>query len=235
MGTRLRIFLILFGAAVVAATYTYPLWRPDPVAVDVSIDDDFPELPDELRVEFNALPTNVQRLYLLMRDQNAQMALDLVLARLQPPPPLLPEAQEPPPLEAAVVVKSGAFGPVTLNEDAEEERDPPPYGGLFESSGEAIVYEFADESRLLRIEDLEVVNGVNLQVAISAFPDPLPGEPLPPIDRDTVTITLAPLQSPSGSQTYINVVPQENDIAIFNTVIIYDARYDIIFAVAQIQ
>jgi hypothetical protein len=232
MGTRLRLLIIFIGALLVVATFTYPSWRPDPIPDTAGIVQAFPELPDDLQAAFSVLPATTQQGYLRMREQNPRMAADLVIARLTPDDPLPPEAQAPPNVEGAVVIKQGEFRPVVMPED--DERELPPFRDLYASSGTVIIYEFADESRILRIENLQVVNGPDLQVALTTLATPLVGGAAPPIDRDTVTITLAPLLAPSGSQNYVNVIPKENDIDSFNAVIIYDRTYNIVFAVAQI-
>ena len=103
MGTRLRLFVILLGAVVVLATYTYPLWRPG-LAANTLVEDDFPELTAEQQAGFQMLPPFVQRGYLLMRQHNALMAAELVAARLQSRDPLPPEEQEPPAIEGAQMV-----------------------------------------------------------------------------------------------------------------------------------
>lgn len=224
MGTRLRAFVILIGALMVVATFTYPLWRPEPVPVTANTAQ-FPELTEEQQAAFNNLPANIQRLYSEMRQVNAPMAVDLLVARLEPGDPIL---QEPPNLDTAVVAAQGNFGPLTLPEG--DERELPAFSSLTTGSGSATLYQLADNRKLLRLENFRVTNGPNLRVVLSTLPDPVSAEELL---ADRFRIDIGPLQGSSGNQTYESV-PTEINVDDYNSVVIYDATYNVIFSTARL-
>lgn len=236
MGSRFRWLLALIGAGVLALTYTYPLWRPEP---QVSLEPvGFPGLNEELEATFVELPAGVQNAYLRMNEQNATRALELLTAHLTPPGPLPEDEAALPPVENAVVVKSGEFAPIEMPETEDEEDEPrelPPfYEALYAgTSGTVTIYQYPDNTRLLRIEDLDVVNGPDLHVALSPNPMPLSGD----IDElGNIYVDIAPLKSNTGDQNYRNVPDATNiNLNNYNSVVIYDRTHRIIFGVAQIE
>jgi hypothetical protein len=226
MDTKFRLLLIFLGGLLVLATFTYPMWRPSP-AGDLTAQEDFPELTEEQQALFVELPLATQRAYLLIRQQNAAMATELLTARLEPSIALPPEEQEMPPVDGATVAARGEFGPVTPASD--DDRDPPAFSGLHTAAGEVIIYQFPDNRKILRIEDLQVTNGPNLQLVLSTDPAPMFGEDL---GRDR--INLGPLLTTAGNQNYIDVVPTEININTYRSLVIYNSTYDILFAVAPL-
>ncbi len=209
------------------ATFTYPIWRPEPIEIAAD-GGDFPELTEEQQQILVTLPLNIQRGYITMRQINAPMAIDLLTARLQPPEPLPLEDQELPPIQNATVIARGGFARVILPEG--DEREPQPLPELFTASGEVILYQFPDNRKMLRLEEVQIINGPNLRVMLSSNPGPVNGDELL---ADRLRIDLGPLLTTSGSMTYVNV-PVEISIADYNSVIIYDSTYNLIFGVARI-
>ena len=223
MGKRLRLMVVIIGAALVVATFTYPQWRTPPVA---TVDDEpFPELQAELQDDFLRLPASEQRLYLAMRSQNILMATDLVSARLSPPDGLPPEAQTPPDVSTAEIVAQGEFARVELADD--DEREIPPFNDLYRAAGQVTVYQFPDQRKILWIENLSVLNGPSLNVLLSASPTPLMSA-----DLGVDFIDLGPLQATSGNHAY--EIPTELNINNYRSVVIYESRYGIIFGVARL-
>ncbi len=85
MGTsRLRLFAVLIGALLVAATFTYPSWRPEPV--ERKDETEFPGLAADFQAGFKGLPAREQSIYLDMYEDDSMMAIDLLTARLTPTP-----------------------------------------------------------------------------------------------------------------------------------------------------
>lgn len=228
METRLRMSVLLIGSLLVLATFTYPLWRPAPP--ENIVEDEFPELAEELRDAFSQLPPRVQQDYLIMRQRNAPMTTALVTARLRPPEPLPLEAQEMPDVSAASVIARGDFGPLRLSQDeiSRGERELPPFSHLYGSVGEVTLYQFPDRRKLLWIEDLQVVNGPNLKVMLSTNANPFTFE-----EMGVDYIDLGELINPSGSQGYS--VPAELNAAAYNSVVIVDDTYNIVFSVAPLR
>lgn len=228
MSVRLRLFIIICGGIIVLATFTFPLWRPEPAAS--SSGPNFPELTDEEQSFFAALPEDVQDVYIQMRSDNAQMAVDLLRARLNPAEPLPEDEQTPPPIENAILAADGEFALIELEDD--DEREYQPYNVLYaETSGMVMIYVYPDNRKLLRIEDLNVINGHNLRVLLSSNPAPLISED---ITNDRTRLDIGALRATSGSLNYTNV-PVEIDIRNYQSVVLYDQTYDVIFGVAQIN
>lgn len=228
MGARLRLTLIFIGALLVVATFTYPLWRVPPAAPD-SIEVVFAELTETEQERFNTLPRSVQQAYIAMRQENEIMALDLLAARLRDPVELPQDQQAAPDLETAVIIAQGEFAPVQL--DDFDEREPQPYSQLYEGTvGTVTVYQYPDNSKLLRIENLGVINGPNLRVLLSTVADPVTREE---IEQDRLSLDLGPLVANVGAVNFRSV-PVEIDIRNYRSVVIYDRTYGIIFGVAQL-
>ena len=223
MGTKLRLLVIFMGGLLVVATFTYPSWRPPPVP-EVE-EEGFPGLPEELQDDFQALSERIRTGYLLMRQRNPQQATDLLIARLMVPQLLPPEEQPLPPIEDARLIMEGEFGPIEMAED--DERELPPFSDLYESSGMVTIYLFPDDRKLLRIEDLNVVNGPNLVVALLTNPDPIA---IADLGRDYQD--LGPLRATTGNLNY--EIPDELNINRYRSVVIYEQQYGIVFAEAKI-
>ena len=230
MGTRLRLTLILAGALLVVMTWAYPTWRPEPrLAVR---DEGFPGLAAELQDRFVELPPEIQRTYLRMYNQNSMRATAMLTAHLTPPGPLPADQAAPPNLSSAILEASGQFGPLTLPDT--DERDEPPFNNLYaEASGQAAVYQFPDGRRVLRLEDLEIINGPDLWIALSPEPLPLDGTIA---ELGNTYIPIAALQTNQGGQTYQSV-PDVTNVNLNNyaSVVIYDRTYQVIFAIAPLQ
>jgi len=230
MGTRLRLFLIFLGGLLVLMTWTYPAWRPEPRIV--VRDDGFPGLDIDLQDEFLALPADTQRSYLRMYQQNSMRATAMVRAHLTPPGDPIPELSEAPNLSTATLERSGQFGPLILPET--DERDEPDFNSLYaQSAGQVAIYQYPDGTRLLRIEDLDIINGPDLWVAISPQPLPIVGTIA---ELGATYIDIAALQSNTGSHNYFSV-PDATNVSLndYATVVIYDRTYQVIFAIAPIQ
>ena len=147
---RLRIFLVLIGAILVAATYSYPLWRP--LVVNTVVEEPFPGLPADRQTAFTQLPPDQQAAFLQMAQQDRDMAVAMAMAALEPPSNA-PEDQSAPDTAAAVEVATGQFDRI----DA-----------VHWAQGKATIYSFPDNRKLLRLEDFQVANGPDLRVLLAA-------------------------------------------------------------------
>jgi hypothetical protein len=218
---NLRAIAIFVGFLLIVATFTYPSWRPRPVIE--TAEDIFPELDPELRPQFDTLPSDVQTIYLVLRQDNSRIAEALVSARLTPPERLIEEL---PNISNAVRVASGIFAPVVLPAD-EFERELPPYQSLYEALGDITVYRYPDERKFLRLENFSVVNGPDLRVYLATTRDPLNLEEL-----GNTYLDLGALRSNSGNQNYD--IPREVSISSYASVVIFDRISGHIFAVGRI-
>jgi hypothetical protein len=101
---------------------------------------------------------------------------------------------------------------------------------LHQGSGQATIYELADGSRVLRLENLDVTNGPDLRVLLAAHDDPRSRDEL---ESGAGYIELDGLKGNLGNQNY--VIPADVDIATFNSVVIYCKPFHVIFSVASLD
>ena len=223
MTAQLRRTILLIGLVFVIGVFTYPAWRPPP---EGSVATDFlPELDPELQPAFNELPRSVRTSYQLMSEQNPLMAANMVAARLNPPEP----AVEPlPDITNAQLVRQGRFQQVELNEDIDAfDREIPPFNTLYTASGDIFVYRYPDDRYLIRIENLGVVSGPDLWLVLSTEPRPfLPEE----LGRDRIEIGALP--SNVGN---MNFEIRDVDFNNYNSFVIYDLRYQVVFGFASLN
>jgi hypothetical protein len=66
---NLRVIAIMLGFLLIVAVFTYPTWRPRPVAQNTEAI--FPELSADLSDAFINLPQDVQDIYLTLRQENS--------------------------------------------------------------------------------------------------------------------------------------------------------------------
>ncbi len=97
-----------------------------------------------------------------------------------------------------------------------------------QGSGTATIYELADGSRVLRLEELDVTNGPDLHVLLSPV--------AAPTGRDDVTasgyIDLGGLKGNQGNQNY--EIPADYEIPAELSVVIYCVPFHVLFASAPL-
>ncbi|PJF22926.1 MAG: hypothetical protein CUN56_03530 [Phototrophicales bacterium] len=223
MGSRLRLMIITLGWILVAATFTYPLWRNKP---DIGeIEAEFTELSAEQLREFFRLPAPIQAGFSVMHQQNPIMATDLLLARLNPPEPI----NDPmPPVGNAVVVRTGRLTPLQLAQD--DTRELPPFSNLFGASGNITIYRYPDNRMILRIENLQAVHGPDLALRLVENTSPLTPE-----DIGNNYIELSPVPMPSNVGNLNFQIPASVNLNDYGSVVIYERLYELIYAVAPLQ
>jgi len=102
------------------------------------------------------------------------------------------------------------------------------YDVAHEGMGDAIIYILADGSRVLRLQDFEVLNGPDLHVWL------VPVDPVP----DTVGVEIAgyydlgPLKGNAGNQNYD--IPADLDLSAFKSVVIWCQPFRVPFAAAPL-
>ncbi len=207
---RLRLFVILLGALVVAATFTFPYWQPLFTREEVA--EAFPGLPTNLQASFAALPNIQQAAYQEMREVDAGMALALVQAALQP---AVPVAEEMPTLEAPVIVADGEF----IEIDA-----------IHSGQGTVTIYQTPDNRKILRFEDFSVTNGPDLRVVLSLSAEPKTREE---VELNNLDLELGPLRGTTGALNY-EIAP-EVDISQYNSVVIFCRAYNVVFSTATLE
>lgn len=220
MSNRLRFFIAALGALIIAGIFTYPLWRTPPAGeVTTGL---LPELDPELQEDFRALPRSIQTGYQLMSEENPMKAVTLVTARLRTPEPA---DQEAPDTGNAQILAETSFGRLELPEDSDSEL--PAYSNLYDARGELTVYSYPDNRFVFRVEDLRVVNGPDLWAVLSTSE-----MPLTPDDFGRDFIELDALPANTGD---MNFSIREINLNAYQSLVIYDRRYRIVFAVAPLR
>ena len=93
-----------------------------------------------------------------------------------------------------------------------------------EVSGKARILEVPDGTRYLRFEDFEVENGPDLRVYLSDASDG---------SYDTTFVDLGALKGNVGDQNY--EIPDDIDIAAYDSAVIWCRRFSVGFAVAEMR
>lgn len=217
MSTRFRVFIILLGALLVVATFTYPQWQAfvasNPLQDGGEV---FPGLPEEQEPAFEALSPNQREAYRVLANQNPTAALSMVLAALQPPQVVPPSEGELPELVGAVIIAEGEFTQI----------DPVRF-----ANGDVTIYEAADESRLLRFTRFSVINGPELHVWLSTLPAPTETAEL---EVDFERIDLGLIRGTSGDQNYTEI-PADLDIDIYQSIVIYSEALSLVYSYAPLR
>lgn len=206
---RLRLFVILLGALVVAATFTFPYWQP--LFNRQVVEEAFPGLPSDLQESFAALPATQQTAYLTLLDEDAATTLEMVRAALQPPEPI---DEELPAMGAPVTIAIGEFIEMDVIR-----------GGR----GTVTIYQMPDNSKILRLQDFSVTNGPDLRVVLSASEAPKTREE---VELNDLDLELGRLKSNSGNQNYD--IAAEIDMNQYNSVVILSRMYGTVFSSADI-
>lgn len=212
---RLRITLMLVGALLVVATFTFPLWQPivenrGPAQVEA-----FPGLPTQLQSAFLSLPQEQQRAYLAFNALDANKALTMVIAALAPRVPPPTEDQMMPELNTPVTVGSGTFGKI----------DAVRWG-----QGTVNIYRDASNALTLRLEGFSMQNGPDLRLYLSAATAPQTLAAMKVNDIDPIDVGL--LKTTYGNQNY--TLPSGTDLSVFRSVVIYSPSLDLIYTEAPL-
>lgn len=208
---RLRLLLILLGAALVAASFTFPLWRS--FFVSTIAEDPFPGLPANLQDEFLQLSPDQQAAFLSMATENRDMAVAMVVAALQNPVVML-EEQPTPDGAIAVQVARGEF--VRID-------------SVHWAQGTVTIFSYPDNRKIARLDNFQAANGPDLYVLLSASPAPRTQEE---VELGNLDFELGRLKGNVGSQNY--EIPPEVDLSLYNSVVIYSKPFNVVFSTATI-
>ena len=96
------------------------------------------------------------------------------------------------------------------------------------ASGIALLLEIDDGSRVLRFQDLDVLNGPDLKVYLSAAPASGDEDAF-----DDDYVSLGPLKGNVGDQNY--PLPDDIDLARYRSAVIWCERFSVGFAVAPVE
>lgn len=215
MNSRIRFFLILLGALLVAATFTFPRWQhllsgqDDAAAVEV-----LAGLSPELQPTFEALPAEQQATWRRLAGENADSTLAMINAALQPPTVVPDVDQALPSMTGPVIVASGQFNRLDDVRGA---------------SGTVTVYEQTDRSKIVYLENFSMVNGPELHLILSTKPadvaatDPAIG---------VTDIDLGPLKGSVGNQSY--QLPPEISLSSYRSLVILSRALNVVYSVAPL-
>jgi hypothetical protein len=216
---RLRVVLVLIGALLVAATYTFPLWQPilSPQAGS-SADTAFPGLSGELAQTFAILPAEQQEAYLAVADEDLARGLAMVTSALSPRQEAPEDDEELPTLIDPLIVAVGAFARL----------DAIRWG-----QGEATVYLSSNEPPLLRLDNFSVANGPDLRLAFSPAVQPTtPFDMRQPSETSSGAVEIGSLKGVYGSQNF--TLPAGLDVRQFGSLVIYSQSLDMIYTIAPL-
>jgi len=216
MNTRPAWGLLAFGVLVIIGLFLSPIWLQEfkdyiQEAEEVS---PFP-------AEFYQLPTQAQDIYIDLYDNtDHQMAIDLVAARLDPnvdiEEPNLPAIDANPQLVTELL--TGNFVRLDAARSAQ---------------GSASIFRLSDGRTIVRLQNLNVINGPELVLLLSAYPNPSTLEDLNQAPQ--YQIVLGALKGNVGNQNYEITDPTFNiDNYMQGSVVIYCARYQLIFSFAPL-
>lgn len=207
--------LLFVGAVIVVVLFLSPIWLEE---FSGYIKEE--EATGPFPAEFYLLPNEAQDLYFALYESSPQMAVDFVGARLAPPVDIQEQdllALDPNPLLVQEQLR-GNF--VTL--------DP-----IRSAAGTASIVQLSNGQVIVRLEDLDAINGPDLRVVLSAFPRPTTRD-----DLDTMPqyeIDLDELRGNRGSQNYLITEPTFNvDNYREGSVVLISGRYDIVFSFAPL-
>ena len=97
-----------------------------------------------------------------------------------------------------------------------------------DASGTALLLELGDGSRVLRFEDLDVLNGPDLKVYLSTAPSSAEGNAF-----DDDYVSLGPLKGNVGDQNY--ELAGDLDVSMYRSAVVWCERFSVGFAVAPID
>ncbi len=212
---RLRIFLMLLGAVLVVATFTFPLWQPYVQSQAVPQAEAFPGLAQNLQSDFVSLPPEQQRAYRAYAEQDRANAVQMVTAALSPRSPLPDDDQAMPEMNSPVTIGSGTFQQIDAVRRAQ---------------GTVNIYQGSDNALLMRFEDFNMPNGPDLNVYLSAAQDPKTFADMTVGDLEPLEID--PLKTNVGNQNY--ELPNGTDLQQYHSVVIYSSSLDLVYSDAPL-
>jgi hypothetical protein len=216
MNNRIRLLLIALGALCVAATFTFPEWQH---LIDQAEEAETIEVltgvQPELQPTFEALPPDQQAAYRRLAAENQPATTLMINTALGPATVVPDEEQALPSMSGPVIVGRGSFTRI------DEVRW---------ATGNVVIYEQADDSKVVRFEDFDIVNGPDLRVMLTAkSAEALSMDP----SLGITDIDLGPLRGNVGHQNYM--LPPEIDVRSYSHIAIVSSGLNIVYTIAPLQ
>lgn len=211
MDVRFRLLLITLVAVFAAAVWTFPTWRP--YLQDTRIQEAFPGLELDLQDEFLSLPADERQALLDMRDENPDMALDMVMVAIEESKSAPESEQEMGEMESASVINSGTF----IEIDA-----------LHWGEGTATIYQLPDQRQVLRFDEFSSAMGGDVYVYLSRDP-----EPRTAVEVGVDFLDLGRLKGNIGNQNY--AIPAGIDVNRYLSVVIFCRQFNTVITTARLQ
>lgn len=211
MDIRFRLSLITLIALVVGAVWTFPSWRG--YFQDTAVQEAFPGLPLDLQDDFLSLAQDERQALLEMRNEDPEMALEMVQVAIEENENAPENEQEMGEMETAAVISSGSF----------IELDPLHWG-----QGTATVYQLPDQRRVIRFEDYASARGGDVHVYLSRDP-----EPRTAVEVGVDFLDLGRLKGNIGNQNYN--IPAGIDLNAYNSVVIFCRQFNVVITVANLR
>lgn len=199
---------ILFGLAGIVGLVivTAPLWTP--YFTNQQVDEAFPGLSPEASAVIRQMPEDQQDVLLSMSEENPEMVEDTAIA-MQEDDNIIEDDM---PTSEPTALTTGNFN----------EYDP-----VHRGEGTATIYELADGSRVLRLEDFRVTNGPQLHVILTR------STPGTIFDSVGDYLDLGPLSGNVGNQNY--TIPDDVNLDEYTTVVIYCVPFSVVFSAAELS
>lgn len=192
------------GGLVVAGLFAFPAWWP--VVNRSPVADALPGLTDLSPEEQEVIET--------IAVEDMAFARALIEAGLVGPVDVPEDEQAMPDMQAPTLYKSGEFTRIDAVRWA---------------VGNVLVYQEADGSWLIRLEDFEVRNGPQLHLFLSANPQPRTPEE---VREGGLGFDWGPLRGTRGSQSFR--LPAGFDMAAVKSVVIFSMPYQEVFSSATL-
>ncbi len=211
MQLRFRFILLALVALVAVAVWTFPAWRG--ILRERSADDAFPGLTLDLQDDFLALPPSVRLALLDLHEGNAAMAREMALLAISGPDAAPIDERAGNVLDGATVLVSGEF----------QELDALHYG-----AGHAVIYELADETRILRFEDFSSARGGDVRVYLARDPQPRSA-----LQLGDDFLDLGRLKGNVGDQSYF--LPANRDLSGYRSAVVFCRQFNLSITVATLR
>lgn len=217
---RLRALIILIGALLVVATYTFPLWQPILAPGNQgSANSIFPGLPADYLETFSILPAEQQEAYLAVAEEDRSKGVEMVISALSPRQAAPEDDEDLPVLIDALDLAVGRFTRV----------DAVRWG-----QGDATIYTSRNEPPLLRLDNFSVANGPGLRLAFSPATNPTTIEEMRAANENgnAQSLEVGALKGVYGSQNF--PLPANFNVTAYRSLVIYSESLDMIYSIAPL-